>query len=256
MINSAESAERRLKRLNSMLKLNVIGKYGPYPKSGGACSSYLVEINDKKILIDMGTGSLSNLQKKIKINDIDLILLSHLHSDHMVDSLVLRYALMVLKLKPIKLYMPGSPSIEHDMISSSEFYKTNIISEALSFDFNGAKISFKQTMHPVETYAIKIEYYNKTFVFSSDTLKDDKITDFAKNCDLFLCDSAFLEKDRKEGAPHPSALQAAIMAKKANVKKLLLTHISPLFNEIDVLNEAKTVFKSCEVVKELKSYDI
>jgi len=66
------------------MKLTVLGCYGPYPKARGACSGYLLESQDTKILIDCGNGVLSRLLEYCgNLNNIDAILISHLHPDHM-----------------------------------------------------------------------------------------------------------------------------------------------------------------------------
>jgi ribonuclease BN (tRNA processing enzyme) len=239
-----------------MFNLTVLGKYGPYPKAGGACSSYLIRTNSSNILIDLGTGSLSNLQKMLELNDIDLIILSHLHSDHISDVLTLRYAIQVLKLKPIKLYMPKSPEAEVDIISSGDRFIIDTIQDEQSFAFNDLQISFKKMKHPVETYAIKIKHEGKSFVFSGDTVFNSDIIKLSKNCDLLLFDSAILEADRTVSFPHASAYQAGYTAKMAEVKKLLMTHINPEMDEEKLLAEAKDEFSNSIVVKELAVYEI
>ncbi|MCG8541098.1 MAG: MBL fold metallo-hydrolase, partial [Clostridia bacterium] len=65
------------------MKITILGNSGPYPRAGGACSGYLLEEDDIKILIDCGNGVLSRLLGMIEsLEDIDAIILSHLHSDH------------------------------------------------------------------------------------------------------------------------------------------------------------------------------
>ena len=83
------------------MKLTILGKYGPYPAAGGACSGYLIEQGSTRVLIDCGNGVLSRLQQVCKIKDLSAIVLSHLHSDHMADMLVLRYALEIGRVRGI-----------------------------------------------------------------------------------------------------------------------------------------------------------
>ena len=92
------------------MKLTILGKYGPYPAAGGACSGYLIEQGGNHVLIDCGSGVLSRLQQVCKIHDLSAIVLSHLHSDHMADMLVLRYALEIGKARGILVWAPF-PSI-------------------------------------------------------------------------------------------------------------------------------------------------
>ncbi len=88
-------------------------------------------------------------------------------------------------------------------------------------------VSFWEVEHPVKTYAVKVTDGVHTIVYTSDTSYSakDKIVRFAKNSDLLICESSLL---RKHGFPeinsHLTAFQAGIIAKEANVGKLMLTH--------------------------------
>ena len=65
------------------MKLTVLGRHGPFPAPGGACSGYLIEAGDTKLCVDLGSGTLGNLRNILPGLKLDGILLSHLHSDHM-----------------------------------------------------------------------------------------------------------------------------------------------------------------------------
>ncbi len=66
------------------IKLQVLGAGGPEINDGLASSSYLVWINNiARILVDAGGGSSYNFEKSTaNFNDLQIILLSHLHVDH------------------------------------------------------------------------------------------------------------------------------------------------------------------------------
>ena len=92
------------------MKLTVLGKYGPYPAANGATSGYLLQSGNENVLIECGSGVLSRLQRFVALNDLSAIVLSHLHSDHMADMLILRYALQDAP-KSLKVFAPGSPAL-------------------------------------------------------------------------------------------------------------------------------------------------
>ena len=62
------------------MKLTVLGRHGPFPAPGGACSGYLVQAGDTALVLELGPGSLSNLRRIYPNINVDGILLSHLHS--------------------------------------------------------------------------------------------------------------------------------------------------------------------------------
>jgi len=207
------------------LKLTVLGCNGPYPIAGGACSGYLLEDETTKILIDCGNGVLSKLfQHCNDLGKLDAIFLSHLHPDHMSDMMVLRYAVFIKRMfgkinKSIPTYLPANPVEEYERIQYNNSFNLNIINEASEIHINDIKITFKQTNHPVECYAMAFEKNGKKFVYSGDTKYFSGLVDFANESDLFLCEANILHKDMTETVPHLSAKQAAEIAFEAKAKK-------------------------------------
>ncbi len=93
-----------------------------------------------------------------------------------------------------------------------------------------------------------------------DTVMNPRIEGFVKNAELFVCESSFgseLEKEARERM-HMTVNQTAGIAKKAKVKKLILTHISSRYekNLAQILNEAKKIFKESYLVKDLDVVEV
>ena len=72
------------------LSFTVLGCSGSYPGRGQACSGYLVQGGGVNLIIDLGPGSLANLQNHIDIGAIDAVILTHRHPDHWTDLAGLR----------------------------------------------------------------------------------------------------------------------------------------------------------------------
>ena len=232
------------------MRLTILGKYGPYPKAGGACSSYLVSSRDAKILLDAGSGSFSNLQKHVNFRELDAIILSHLHSDHISDLLVMRYAIQNNKVPPVPLYLPSLPKNIYELFRDEPAYKTTVITEDMQLHVKDALIVFRKMTHSVDSYAVKVRCGESVLVYSGDTNQNDRLAGFAEHADALLCDTAFSNKTLPMHPPHLSSAQAAEIAREADVKKLYLTHVSPEQDESVLLNEAKTVFKNSEITVE------
>jgi ribonuclease Z len=91
-------------------------------------------------------------------------------------------------------------------------------------------------------------------VYSGDTKPCENLIELAKDADLLIHDATFLEEDEDMQKYHSSVKDAAKIAKKANVKKLILTHISRRYQKEDVerlLSEAREVFDNVEVAYDL-----
>jgi len=83
-------------------------------------------------------------------------------------------------------------------------------------------------------------------VYSGDTKPCDNIVKISMDADLLIHDATFLEE--QAGKAHADVKQAAKIAKKANVKQLVLTHISRRYTDASELEkEAKKVFENTRV---------
>lgn len=244
------------------MKVTILGNNGPFPSAGGACSGYLISEGDKNLLIDCGNGVLSNLQKFIRIEELDAIILTHLHSDHMSDMMVLRYAVQIkinrgLGIKPIDVYAPSQPQDEYSRLDISGVFNTKPITHELVLNFGDMRLEFREMVHPVTSYAVSIVSKGKKFVFSGDTSWNENIIEFSKDADLVMLDAGLLSKDKKsDNVPHLTARECGIVAQKANAKLLLLTHFWPDDDVSNHIAEAQENFSKVEIAQLLNSYDV
>lgn len=85
----------------------------------------------------------------------------------------------------------------------------------------------------------------KSYAYCSDTAYDERIIPFIKGVSLLYHESTFMN-DRAEAAAekfHATSIQAATIAKKAEVKRLLIGHFSARYDNVTpMLHESRTVF--------------
>ena len=93
-----------------------------------------------------------------------------------------------------------------------------------------------------------------------DTTVNEKIVPFVKNASLLISESTFGSelKEKAEEHNHMTVIDAAKIAKKAKVKKLVLTHISQRYEAKlkDILSQAKAVFPESVLVKDFDKIEI
>ena len=90
----------------------------------------------------------------------------------------------------------------------------------------------------------------KSYAFCSDTAYNESIIPIIEDVDLLYHESTFLEKQAHLASPtkHSSAIEAATIAKKANVKALVLGHYSTRYDDISFFKEeAQTVFDNVKL---------
>ena len=94
------------------MRLTVLGKSPSWQDAGGACSGYLIEEGDTRLLVDCGNGVFAKLRKHVDYVDVDAVVISHLHADHFLDLVPYSYALTYApRQQPVPV--PRWPGTDH-----------------------------------------------------------------------------------------------------------------------------------------------
>lgn len=99
----------------------------------------------------------------------------------------------------------------------------------------------------------------RSYAFCSDTKYDETIIPIIKNVDLLYHEATFANdnKDMAKKTFHSTAEEAATIAKKADVKKLIVGHFSSRYTQLDIfLDESKQVFPNTDLALEGKTFVI
>lgn len=100
---------------------------------------------------------------------------------------------------------------------------------------------------------------SRSYAYCSDTAYAEKIVPYIQGVDLLYHEATFCEKDieRARATYHSTARQAAEIAKKARVKRLIMGHLSARYDEVGThISEAQAVFANSSVVEDGKIYSI
>ncbi|MFJ4922164.1 MBL fold metallo-hydrolase [Streptomyces sp. NPDC088725] len=220
------------------MKLTVVGCSGSFPAAGSACSSYLVEADGFRLLLDMGNGALGELQRHIGLYDLDAIFLSHLHADHCIDMcayFVARYYRFEGgRCDPIPVYGPEGTEQRLTTAyadtptdkSMSEVFDFHTLKPG-SFDIGPFSVRTEKVAHPVDTFAIRVEHGGRSVTYSGDTGVCEPLVELAEGTDLFLCEAAFTYGKEDIPGLHLNGREAGAHAARAKVGRLVLTHIPP-----------------------------
>lgn len=230
------------------MKLTIIGQWGGYPKVNEASSGYLLEHNGFHLLIDCGSGVLSKIQNFIHVDEINAVILSHYHSDHIADIGVLQHARLISGL------LGGNkdilPFYAHTK-NKDEFLKLTYknITKGIGYDptyplsIGPFQIKFLLTNHPVICYAMRLEADGKTLVYTADTSFKEELVSFSKEVDILLCECNFYGNQDGTNAGHMTSLDAGDLADRAKVKHLILTHLPHYGTLVDLKEEASQKYK-------------
>jgi len=230
-----------------MMKLTVIGFWGGYPKKNGASSGYLLEHNGFQLLIDCGSGILAKLQNVLQPEELDAVILSHYHPDHIADIGVLQHARLIqgyLGKKTAALPIYGHPFADEEF--SKFTYKD--VTKGIAYDPSQVlsvgpfQISFLKTNHPVPCYAMRITADEKSLVYTGDSSFKEEFITFSKDADVLLCECNFYGNQDGKSAGHMNSFETGYLAQNAGVKKLVLTHLPHYGNLTELINEAASNF--------------
>ncbi|AZO15167.1 MBL fold metallo-hydrolase [Mesorhizobium sp. M2A.F.Ca.ET.043.05.1.1] len=252
---SAEAADR----------LVLLGsKGGPALRPGGPWpSSSLLEIGERTIVVDCGLGVTRGLvDAGISLKALDLIFITHLHSDHILELGPLIHTAWTAGLTtPMTVFGPpgtqdywrhfgramefdigirivdeGRPDIR-ELVSIKEFGEGAILEE------EGLIVTALRVDHPPVTdcFALRFGHGGRSVVFSADTAFFPPLAGFAKEADI-LVHEAMLEEGverlvARTGngarlrehlfASHSLAEDAGRIASDAGVRRLVLNHLIP-----------------------------
>jgi len=230
------------------MKLTILGNNGPYPAAGGACSGYLLssDSGNTNILIECGTGTLANLSRHIAWEDLDAVILSHLHFDHMSDMLPMQYALQFHpRENTLPVYAPESPANVRALLDVPAY----ALQPMQDVQIGEILFSFTPVRHPVECFALRAECDGRIFAYTGDTNTLPGLENFLKGADILLADAGLRSDHWKEAAPHLSARACAELAVLANAGKLLLTHLNPRYSFEEMEAEAQAVRPDARFVR-------
>jgi ribonuclease BN (tRNA processing enzyme) len=248
------------------MRLTVLGCAGSFPGPESACSAYLLEAQGFRLLIDFGPGSLSALQRYSDLHGIDAIILSHLHCDHMLDAcsyvVVRRYAPEGPR-PPIPVYAPPGAAERISAAYSSENETVDDVYtfyglQPGTFPIGPFTITVDRVNHPIETYGVRIEQGGRVLAYSADTAPCEALLRLAAGADLFLCEASYLDGHQNPPGLHMTGREAGEAATKADVRKLLLTHLVPAWvSEASTVDAAGAAFSGpVEVVRPGSRYDL
>ena len=239
------------------LALQVLGSGGPESGDKRASSAYILWIDGKsKILIDFGGGaSLRFEEANAKIQDLDVILLTHLHVDHTADiPAVLKSAFFTSASGKLHIYGPNKnkfmPSTQNfiDRLFKNNKGAWQYLGDHLDGsaalqvkahnvkDTRSSKVIYKKgdisisaiSVHhgPIPAIAYRVNIGKKSVTFSGDMNGDyHTLEKLAKNTDILVAHNA-VPKGSKGVARklHMTPIVIGEIAKKAKVKKLVLSH--------------------------------
>ncbi len=120
----------------------------------------------------------------------------------------------------------------------------------------GRDVTIDGRLYRAKDYIIEGAVHRRSIVVSGDTMPHEKVVELSRDADVLIHESTFLDelRDRALLTKHTTAIQAAEIAREADVKILVLTHFSARYRDVSPLvSEARKIFPATFSAKDLDS---
>jgi len=220
------------------------------------CSGYLLAHTSStattRILVDAGNGATANLQRYTTFDQLDAIVITHRHMDHIADMVGMFYALRYAPNPRGPLPVYAAIEVAETLASLLKRDSANELSNTFAFTtlddtsyvrIGEVTLTACTSVHSVPAVSVKFVADGATFVYSGDTTVNPRLVELAQNADVFLCEATWTGNaaDYPEGI-HLTATGAGEHARDAKVGELILTHLVSISDPVTALAEAGRVF--------------
>jgi ribonuclease BN (tRNA processing enzyme) len=235
------------------MDLTFIGSGNAFGSGGRFNTCFLVRGERCRLLIDCGASSLVALQRAgIAHNDIDGVVVSHLHGDHFGGLPFLLLDAQHLAKRERPLFLWGPAGLATRLAAAQEVLFPGSSQTALRFPVTFRELNageraagegFAVMPFPADhaagapCFSLRFEIDGRLVSYSGDTAWSDTLIEVAREADLFICEcSSYARAMRGHLAYHELAPRLA----QLSARRIILTHMNP-----DMLSERHRLPVEC-----------
>ncbi|MGH2444836.1 MAG: MBL fold metallo-hydrolase [Candidatus Limnocylindria bacterium] len=222
------------------MHLTVLGRSPASPNPGEACAGYLVEGAGSRVLVDIGPGVVAQLVGRHHPDELDAVVVSHMHADHMLDLVTLRYVYpwrTTPRDRRLRVVMPpGSAEQVLDLArgvgNAKHFEAAFQLSEhdgSTAISCGNLSLTPVETQHYIPCWGFRIQADERRLSYTADTAPCDGLRDLADDADLLLSEATLRSLDEDAAAPEPRGhllpAEAGQAARDGGSRRLMLTHL-------------------------------
>lgn len=248
------------------MKVTVLGSGTCVPSLTRNAPGYHMEADNCSVLIDCGSGTLYQLERaKKSYKDIDAVFITHRHPDHFADLMPLIHALLATpdfkRTKDLAIVAPGGFNAYYEkavapILGKPKDFFIDLIEIEDKLEFGPFNVFTEKTAHSPDSIAYRFEHGNRSIVFTGDADFDQSLIEFSIETDLLIADCSFPDHEKVKG--HLTPKECGLVAKKAGVKRLLLSHLYPSkIPDNERLKQCREVFAgNVSIAEDLMEIDL
>lgn len=219
------------------MRLTVVGSGTSQPQPETPASGLLVETDETAILVDCGQGIIRQLMGIRDPRELDAIVIGHMHADHYIDLVSLRYLLPWegVASARIPVLLPPGGKARLDALATGISERPTFFDDAftiLEYDpthrihVGDLTLGFVAGQHYVPAWGTLITGPDGSRIaISGDTGPSDAFVAAARGADLMVAEATLIDSafdDPRRG--HLTAEEAIAMADGAGVPRIVLVH--------------------------------
>lgn len=234
----------------------ILGSGTAVPTPDRGAASYLVIINEEKIMLDCGPGSTRKLaQAGCQLIDLDKVFISHFHPDHICDLTAILFGSRIKgysRAKPLEIVGPVGLKEHYEKLLNvfgnwltSKDYELKITEldaskHSITVDYPQYKLTAQMVDHSYPSHGYRIETNLGIITYSGDTDYCENIVSLCENADIAVIECS--TPDERKISGHLTPRLAGQIAQEAKVKHLVLSHFYPECQEVDLMDQCSKLY--------------
>jgi ribonuclease BN (tRNA processing enzyme) len=226
--------------LGARLRLTVLGCSTAAPDPATPTAGFLVEWGGTAVLLDVGQGVIRNLQKVLDPHDLAAIVIGHMHADHYLDVVGLRYLYPWGEPAPdpLPIHLPPGGRARLDALARAVSERDGFFDAAFTaveydpdavLTIGELKLRFVRGRHYVPAWGVVIDAPDGSrLAYTGDTGPSASMEDGVRDADVLLVESALWSAghdDEERG--HLTPEEAIDLARRAEARSAILVHYAP-----------------------------
>jgi ribonuclease BN (tRNA processing enzyme) len=222
------------------LRLTVLGCSSAAPHQATPAAGFLVQWGETNLLLDVGQGVIRKLQTILDPRELTAIVIGHMHADHFLDLVGLRYlyAWGEPTPEPLPVHLPTGGRDRLDALSIAVSERDGFFDaafDAVEYDpaqelrVGDLRLRFLRGRHYVPAWGVVVEAPDGTrLAYTGDTGPSSAVEDAVRGADLLLVETALRsagDDDLERG--HLTGDEAIALARSAGVRSAMLVHYNP-----------------------------
>jgi ribonuclease BN (tRNA processing enzyme) len=235
------------------MELTVLGSGTAVPHARRASAAHWVQTAHGSLLLDASAAAVHRMaEERLDWPNLDAIWISHFHLDHLGGLAPLLFGIrhapqVQTRSKPLNIY--SGAGLEKLLRAMDEAGSFKLFKQKFPVQFRevaagesftileGLRASVCKTPHTSESLALRLEDADGgVLVYTSDTGYSPQLSEFARGAGVLLIECSFPRAKPVE--KHLELADAMRVAREAAPRKVLLTHLYPEWDGIDIEAEA------------------